>query len=69
LSGRLSSDVNNITCAHAHGLTIGSEIASGIRNVTFTNVRVNAGSPVKLKSQCGRGAYVRDVLYELFYIQ
>ena len=56
--------VNNITCAHAHGLTIGSEIASGIRNVTFTNVRVHAGSPVKLKSQCGRGAYVRDVLYE-----
>ena len=56
--------VNNITCAHAHGLTIGSEIASGIRNVTFTNIRVHAGSPVKLKSQCGRGAYVRDVLYE-----
>ena len=26
--------VNNVTCAHAHGLTIGSEIASGIRNVT-----------------------------------
>ena len=56
--------VNNITCAHAHGLTIGSEIASGIRNVTFSNVRIHSGSPVKLKSQCGRGAYVRDVLFE-----
>ena len=56
--------VNNVTCAHAHGLTIGSEIASGIRNVTLTNIVVNAGSPVKLKSQCGRGAYVKDVLYE-----
>ena len=56
--------VNNITCAHAHGLTIGSEIASGIRNVTFTNVRINSGSPVKLKSLCGRGAYIQDVLYE-----
>ena len=56
--------VSNVTCAHAHGLTVGSEIASGIRNVTFVNVVVNAGSPVKLKSQCGRGAYVRDVLYE-----
>ena len=51
-------------CAHAHGLTSGSEIASGIRNISFTNVRIGAGSPVKLKSQCGRGAYVQDVLYE-----
>ncbi|KAH8044343.1 glycosyl hydrolase [Aureococcus anophagefferens] len=56
--------VSNVTCAHAHGLTVGSEIAPGVRNVTFVNVVVNSGSPVKLKSQCGRGAYVRDVLYE-----
>ena len=56
--------VENVTCAHAHGLTVGSEIASGVRNVTFANVRVTAGSPIKIKSQCGRGAYVEDVLYE-----
>jgi len=56
--------VNNVTCKATHGLTIGSEISGGIRNITFTNVHVDAGMAVKIKGACGRGAYVRDILYE-----
>lgn len=61
--------VHNITCVDSHGLTIGSEISGGIRNVTFSNIRIGnpqieSGPSVRIKSQCGRGAYVRDVLYE-----
>lgn len=57
--------VNNITCAHSHGLTIGSEVSSGVRNVTISNINIfNSGPPVRVKTQCGRGAYVRDIRYE-----
>ena len=62
--------VKNVTCAGSHGLTIGSEVAGGIRNVTFSNVRIHGadGHPssgaIKFKLPCGRGAYVTDVLYE-----
>merc|ERR1712216_792870 len=38
--------------------------SGGVRNVTFTNVEVDAGMPIRIKGQCGRGKYVRDVLYE-----
>jgi polygalacturonase len=62
--------VRNVTCAGSHGLTIGSEVAGGIRNVTFVNVRIHGadGHPssgaIKFKLPCGRGAFVKDVLYE-----
>jgi polygalacturonase len=61
--------VRNITCVASHGLTIGSEMSGGIRNVTFSDIRignpdVSSGPSVRIKSQCGRGAYIRDVLYE-----
>ena len=62
--------VQNVTCAGSHGLTIGSEVTGGIRNVTFFNVRIHGvdGHPssgaIKFKLPCGRGAYVKDVLYE-----
>ena len=62
--------IKNVTCAGSHGLTIGSEVAGGIRNVTFSNVRIHGadGHPssgaIKFKLPCGRGAYVEDVLYE-----
>ncbi len=51
-------------CAASHGLTIGSELSSGIRNVTISNVRIfNSGPPVRIKTNCGRGAYARDITY------
>ena len=59
-----------MTCAGSHGLTIGSEVAGGIRNVTFRDVHIHGadGHPssgaIKFKLPCGRGAYVKDVLYE-----
>lgn len=65
--------ITNVTCAGSHGLTIGSEVAGGIRNVTFSDVRIHGadGYPssgaIKFKLPCGRGAYVQDVLYENVY--
>lgn len=57
--------VNNITCAHSHGLTIGSEVSGGIENVTITNVEVDhCDDAVRIKTKCGRGAYVRNIRYE-----
>ena len=62
--------IKNVTCAGSHGLTIGSEVAGGIRNVTFLNVRIHGadGHPssgaIKFKLPCGRGAYVQDIIYE-----
>jgi polygalacturonase len=57
--------VKNLTCAGGHGLTIGSEVSGGIRNVTFTDIDIsNSGPSVRIKSKCGRGATVSDVTYE-----
>eukprot|EP01052_Picozoa_sp_SAG31_P030143 SAG31_NODE_3065_length_4728_cov_2.260531_8_plen_231_part_00 len=57
--------INNITCDGSHGLTVGSEVSGGIENVSFTNIKIsNSGPSVRIKSQCGRGAYVRNILYE-----
>jgi len=57
--------VDNITCAVSHGLTIGSEVSGGIENVSITNVEVNhCDSAVRIKTECGRGAFVRNVRYE-----
>eukprot|EP00935_MAST-01C_sp_MAST-1C-sp1_P002672 g2672.t1 len=61
-----SSDIyiDNITCAKSHGLTVGSEVSSGIANVSFNNIRLhNSGPAVRIKSCCGRGAYVTNISY------
>lgn len=57
--------IDNITCDGSHGLTIGSEMSGGVDGVTFSNIRIiNSGPSVRIKSQCGRQSYVRNVLYE-----
>merc|ERR1740121_2878071 len=57
--------VKGLTCASGHGLTIGSEVSSGIRNVTFSNIDIsNSGPSVRIKSECGRGGTVSDITYE-----
>ena len=55
--------VNNITCDGSHGLTVGSEMSGGVDGIRFTNIRIrNSGPSVRIKSQCGRRAFVRNVL-------
>lgn len=55
--------INNITCDGSHGLTVGSEMSGGVDGVRFTNIHIrNSGPSVRIKSQCGRRAYVRNVL-------
>ena len=57
--------INNITCDGSHGLTIGSEMSGGVEDVRFTNIKIyNSGPSVRIKSQCGRQGWVRNILYE-----
>ena len=57
--------INNITCNGSHGLTIGSEMSGGVEDVRFTNIKIfNSGPSVRIKSQCGRQGWVRNILYE-----
>ena len=57
--------IDNVTCDGSHGLTVGSEMSGGVEDVRFTNIRIyNSGPSVRIKSQCGRRSYVRNVLYE-----
>ena len=61
--------VNNVTCVAAHGVTIGSEISGGVEDVVFTNMRLlnspgNGVAMVKLKNECGRGGFVRNIHWE-----
>uniref|UniRef100_A0A914X7P5 Glycoside hydrolase family 28 protein n=1 Tax=Plectus sambesii TaxID=2011161 RepID=A0A914X7P5_9BILA len=64
--GRTTENViiRNMTIERSHGLSIGSEMSAGIRNVTFENISVNGSDAgVKIKSQRGRGAFVQNVTY------
>ena len=55
--------IDNVTCDGSHGLTIGSEMSGGIDNVSFTNLRISHSGPsVRIKSQCGRRGYVKNIL-------
>jgi polygalacturonase len=61
--------VNNVTCVASHGITIGSEISGGVEDVFFSNMRLLASpgegvAMVKLKNECGRGGYVRNIWWE-----
>jgi polygalacturonase len=61
--------VNNVTCIAAHGVTIGSEISGGVEDVLFSNMQLlnspgNGVAMVKLKNECGRGGFVRNIRWE-----
>ena len=66
--------MNNVTCIAAHGVTIGSEISGGVEDVLLSNMRL-LDSPgggvamVKLKNECGRGGFVRNVRWENMTVQ
>eukprot|EP01134_Creolimax_fragrantissima_P001304 CFRG1304T1 len=48
-----------------HGLSIGSEMSGGIRNITFRNSFFSQPMPnfpiIRIKTRQGRGSYIRDV--------
>jgi polygalacturonase len=58
--------IANCTVRHAHGaVTIGSEIAGGIRNVVANNLTCDGTQMgVRLKSRRGRGGVVEDVRFD-----
>ena len=54
--------IENVTCARAHGLTIGSSTSGGIRNITFRHVTVeHSSSPVCIRTCRNRGGVISDV--------
>ncbi len=57
--------VENVTCVHSHGLTIGSEMSGGVEDVVFSSVSLGvAYAAVRVKTALGRGGYIRNVTYE-----
>ena len=55
----------NITCVHSHGLTVGSEMSSGVEDILFRNITVGVVyAAVRVKSARGRGGYIRNVAYQ-----
>ncbi len=58
--------IANCTVHHAHGaVTLGSEIAGGIRNVVANNITCDGTQMgVRIKSRRGRGGVVEDVRFD-----
>ena len=58
--------IANCTVHHAHGaVTLGSEIAGGIRNVVANNITCDGTQiGVRIKSRRGRGGFVEDVRFD-----
>eukprot|EP01102_Stenamoeba_stenopodia_P009594 TRINITY_DN2841_c0_g1_i2.p1 TRINITY_DN2841_c0_g1~~TRINITY_DN2841_c0_g1_i2.p1 ORF type:complete len:496 (-),score=105.47 TRINITY_DN2841_c0_g1_i2:106-1536(-) len=61
--------VENITCLHGHGLSIGSGMSGNITDVVFRNCtcRGTLNGP-RVKTMRGRGGIVENVLYEDIYV-
>ena len=50
---------------HGHGMSIGSETAGGVRNVTVKNCAFeNTENGIRIKSQRGRGGLVENINYD-----
>jgi polygalacturonase len=55
--------VTDCTFLHGHGLSIGSETAGGVRNVTVKNCTFeNTENGIRIKSQRGKGGLVENIL-------
>jgi len=60
----------NCTFLHGHGVSIGSEMSGGVRNVTIRNSYLNmTDTGCRMKSTRGRGGYVQHVLYQNLTIE
>jgi len=56
--------VTDCTFLHGHGMSIGSETAGGVRNVTVRNCTFeNTDNGIRIKSQRGKGGVVENISY------
>lgn len=56
--------VTNCTFLHGHGMSIGSEVAGGVRNVAVRNCTFkNMSSGIRIKSTRGKGGLVENISY------
>ncbi len=65
--GTPSKDIlfRNITVYHGHGITVGSEMSAGVKNVRFENIRMKGTDlGIRIKSQRGRGGTVENIVYK-----
>jgi polygalacturonase len=57
--------VTDCTFLHGHGMSIGSETAGGVHNVTVTHCTFeNTENGLRIKSQRGKGGLVENIVYE-----
>ena len=57
--------VTDCTFLHGHGMSIGSETAGGVRNVTVKNCTFeNTENGIRIKSQRGKGGIVENIVYD-----
>ncbi len=59
-----------MTIGSSRGISVGSEMSAGVRNVTFRDITVLGGQPqgihergINIKTQRGRGGIVEDITY------
>ncbi|HVM59952.1 MAG TPA: glycoside hydrolase family 28 protein [Verrucomicrobiae bacterium] len=54
--------IDNCTLLHGHGLSIGSEMSGGVRNIAIANcIFENTDNGIRIKSTRGRGGVIEDV--------
>ena len=57
-------EVSDCTFKHGHGMSIGSEVIGGVRNVTVTNCTFeNTDNGLRIKSRRDRGGIVENITY------
>jgi polygalacturonase len=57
-------EVTDCTFKHGHGMSIGSEVVGGVRNVTVKNCTFeNTENGLRIKSHRGRGGIVENITY------
>jgi len=65
--------IENCVFGYGHGISIGSEMSGGVRNVTIRNcIANNTQNGARVKTQRGRGGIVEDIVFEnitLFNLQ
>jgi polygalacturonase len=54
----------NIVVGTGHGITIGSDMSAGVRDVLFENISMDGtGCGIRMKAERGRGGVVENIIY------